>query len=352
MSLRIAVAGAGLIGRRHIELIQASAACELTAIVDPLPASQLLARQLKTPWFASLEGLLANAKPDAIVLATPNQLHVEQALLCVHAGIPVLIEKPVAHTLAEGERLWASVKASQVPVLVGHHRLHSAAMAAARKVIANGQLGKIVGVMGTGLFYKAENEGYFDQAPWRKQPGGGPILINMIHEIGNLRALCGEIEEVQAFASNHTRGFEVEDTAAMVFRFASGALGTFLLSDTAACSLSWEHTSGEDPRYNKATDPQGDCYVVAGTFGSLSIPTMRLKRYLSAADQSWHKPLHASTVEFQALDPMQAQLEHFCRVAHGLEKPIVSVLDGLNNLRVVDAISRAGKTGSRVQVSP
>jgi predicted dehydrogenase len=351
MSLRIAVAGAGLIGRRHIELVQSSPSCELSAIVDPLPASEGFAAQSKTPWYPSLSALLAADKPDAVVLATPNQLHVEQALQCIQAGIPVLIEKPVAHTLAEGERLWKAVQAGQVPALVGHHRLHSAAMAAAREVVASGQLGKIVGVVGTGLFYKAENEGYFDQAPWRKQPGGGPILINMIHEIGNLRALCGEIEEVQAFTSNQTRGFEVEDTAAIVFRFASGALGTFLLSDTAASSLSWEHTSGEDPRYLNATDPNSDCYVIAGTFGSLSIPTMRMKQYLSAADQSWHKPLHSSEAKFVAVDPMQAQLEHFCRVARGLESPIVSVLDGLNNLRVVDAITRAGNTGARVPIA-
>jgi predicted dehydrogenase len=350
MTLRIAVAGAGLIGRRHIELIQASPSCELAAVVDPLPSSEQFAAKSHAPWYASLAELLEVNKPDAIVLATPNQLHVEQAMQCLHAGIPVLIEKPVAHTLAEGERLWQGVQQSGVPALVGHHRLHSAAMATARAVVASGQLGKIVGVVGTGMFYKAENEGYFDQAPWRKQPGGGPILINMIHEIGNLRALCGEIEEVQAFSSNKTRGFEVEDTAAIIFRFSSGALGTFLLSDTAASSLSWEHTSGEDPRYHQATDPNSDCYVIAGTFGSLSVPTMRMKRYLSAADQSWHKPLHASTLPFQAIDPMQAQLEHFCRVVRGQESPIVSVLDGLNNLRVVDAITRAGKTGSRVSV--
>ncbi len=352
MSLRIAVAGAGLIGRRHIELIQSSPSCELAAVVDPLPASAQFAAELTAPWYTSLSALLAANKPDAIVLATPNQLHVEQALQCLEAGIPVLIEKPVAHTLAEGERLWQAVQTSAVPALVGHHRLHSAAMAKAREVVNSGELGKIVSVMGTGQFYKAENEGYFDQAPWRKQAGGGPILINMIHEIGNLRALCGEITEVQAFTSNDTRGFEVEDTAAIVFRFASGTLGTFLLSDTAASSLSWEHTSGEDPRYHLATDPNSDCYVITGTLGSLSIPTMRMKRYLSAADQSWHKPLHANTISFEALDPMQAQLEHFCRVARHLEKPIVSVLDGLNNLRVVDAIARAGKSASRVRLSP
>lgn len=78
--------------------------------------------------------------------------------------------------------------------------------------------------MGSAVFYKPDE--YFDAAPWRREAGGGPILIKMIHEIGNLRSLCGEIVAVQALASSATRDFPVEDTVAINLRFASGALGT------------------------------------------------------------------------------------------------------------------------------
>ena len=93
-----------------------------------------------------------------------------------------------------------------------------------------------VAVMGSAAFLKPDH--YYEDAPWRKQPGGGPILLNMIHEVHNLRILCGDIVAVQAFASNAVRGFPVEDTVAINLRFANGALGTFLLSDTAACPKS------------------------------------------------------------------------------------------------------------------
>jgi predicted dehydrogenase len=348
--VRIAVAGAGQIGRRHIELIGRSAECELSAIVDPAPAAADHARMLGVPLYASLADLLAKNRPDGVILATPNQLHVGQALECIAAGIPTLVEKPLAHTLEAGVRLCAAAEAADVPVLVGHHRRHSSIMAKAVEVIESGMLGKIVAVTGTVLFYKAESEGYFDGAfSWRREPGGGPILLNMIHEVGNLRSLCGEIIAVQAFTSNATRKFPVEDTVAIALRFANGALGTFMLSDTVASDRSWEHTSGEDPRYAKAHTDDDDCYVVAGTFGSLAIPTMRVQRYLKVDDRSWHKALEKSVIEREVADPLERQIAHFGDVIRGRAKPLVSAHDGLQNLRVVEAIVEAAKSGRVVR---
>lgn len=344
--VRIAVAGAGQIGKRHVEMIAADRDCALAAIVDPAPAAAEYARSLGVPLYSSLAELFARERPDGVVLATPNQLHVDQALECVAARVPTLVEKPIAHTLDAGIRLCDAVDAANVPVLVGHHRRHSSIMAKAVEVIESGVLGKIVAVMGSVLFYKAENEGYFDGAySWRREPGGGPILLNMIHEIGNLRSLCGEIAAVEAFTSNATRNFPVEDTAAIALRFASGALGTFLLSDAAASDRSWEHTSGEDPRYAKAHTGEDDCYLVAGTFGSLAIPTMRLQRYRTAADQSWHKALEKSVIPLEVADPLARQIAHFADVIRGKAKPLVSARDGLQNLRVVDAIVEAARSG-------
>lgn len=339
--IRIAVAGAGLIGRRHIELIQASSDCELAAIVDPLPATAAYAASLGVPLHADLDSLLATARPDGVILATPNQLHVEGALSCVRHGIPALIEKPVAHTLEEGKRLLAFAEQAGAKLLVGHHRAHSAILQKAREVIAEGVLGNLVAVMGSALFYKPDD--YFDAAPWRREAGGGPVLINMIHEIGNLRSLCGEIVAVQAQASSATRGFAVEDTVAVSLRFASGALGTFMLSDTAACARSWEQTARENRDYPSYDDE--DCYVLAGTQGSLSIPTMRLKYYGKREDRSWFKPFETGVAAPEEADPLARQLAHFCQVIRGEAEPLVSVRDGLRNLQIVDAISEAARTG-------
>ena len=350
--VRIAVAGAGMIGRRHAAIIRATPDCILSAIVDPAPAAIDFARTLGVPLFGSLAELLAAARPDGVVLATPNQLHVEQTLACIAAGVPALVEKPLADTLAGGIRLCAAAESARVPILVGHHRRHGAIMAKAVEIVGRGTLGCIVAVVGVALFYKAESEGYFDEAPWRREPGGGPILINMIHEIDNLRALCGEIVAVQAFTSNATRDFPVEDTAAIILRFASGALGTFMVSDTAASDRSWEHTSGEDPRYAKAHTGDDDCYIVAGTHGSLAIPTMRIARYPDAAHRSWHEALAKDTVPLDIVDPLARQMAHFRDIVRGDAKPLVTARDGLQNLRVVAAIGEAARSGAAVTLPP
>ena len=336
--VRIAVAGAGLIGKRHIEEVDASASADLAAIVDPFPSE--LAEKYGVPQHESLAALFAAGRPDGVILATPNQLHVEGGLECVAAGVPVIVEKPVGDTVDGATRLVEAGEAAGVPVLTGHHRNYSPIMASAREIVRSGTLGRIVAVTGTAMFHKPD--GYFEAGGgWRRQPGGGPILLNLIHEVNNLLALVGDIVAVQAVTSGAARGFVVEDTAAIVFIFANGALGTFLLSDAAASPRSWEQTSRENLEY--ATHPDEDCYHIAGTAGSLSVPTMRLRTY--AGEHSWYVPFESSVVPVERSDPLANQVTHFAEVIRGEAEPICSGRDGLKTQQVVEAVAEAARTG-------
>jgi len=345
--VRIAVAGAGMIGKRHIEEIDASDSADLASIVDPGPAGPELAEKYGVPLQGALAELFAQDKPDGIILATPNQMHVDGGLECVAAGVPVIVEKPIGDTVEGATRLVEAGEAAGVPVLTGHHRNYSSIMAKARETIRSGVLGSIVAVNGTALFHKPDD--YYEVGGgWRRQPGGGPILLNLIHEVNNLLSLLGDVVEVQAVTSNATRGFPVEDTAAMVFRFANGALGTFLLSDTAASPRSWEQTSQENTAY--ATYPEEDAYHIVGTTGSLSVPTMRLKVFPGA--RSWYEPYDESTVPLERTDPLATQVEHFAAVIRGEAQPICSARDGLKTLQVVDAVLEAARTQRPVALEP
>lgn len=339
--LRIAVVGAGLIGRKHIELVRGDPRCELVGVADPDPAAREIGG---CPGYARLGELLAGPRVDGVIVASPNDRHAEHGLLCVEAGVPVLVEKPLADSVAEAERLVRAADTAGVPLLVGHHRRHSPIVAVAAEAVRSGMLGKLVAVQGSAVFRKPD--GYFEQAPWRREPGGGPILLNLSHEIDNLRAICGEIVDVQAIASSRIRGFEVEDTAAITLRFGSGALGTFLLSDVAASARSWEQTSGEDGRY--PNHPDEDCYLLAGTDGSLAVPTMRLRVF--AGTPSWWEPFVTSTVAVNRADPLKRQLDQFLAVIRGEQRPLVDGQEGLQTLRVTRAVAEAARTGAPVTI--
>ena len=89
---RIAVAGAGYIGLAHMGVLRNSPTCTLSAVVDPSPAARAHAEQAGVPLHASLAELFAKDRPDGVVLATPNALHVPQALECIETGLPMLLE--------------------------------------------------------------------------------------------------------------------------------------------------------------------------------------------------------------------------------------------------------------------
>ena len=347
MSFSFVVVGPGLIGAKHLALIRANPKTNLTAIVAPHHEdNHAIAAAEGVPLYFTLAECATQHKMDAVIIASPNEFHYEQACWCVERLIPVLIEKPVTASISEARALVNLVARLGAKALVGHHRAYSPLLAAAQQVIASGRLGRLVSVVGSAQFYKPSQ--YFLDGPWRGQLGGGPILINLIHEIGNLRALMGEITTVQALASSAVRQLEVEDTVVINFGFSSGALGTFVLSDTAATPMSWEQTTRENPAYPSYDD--FDCYTVSGTQGCLSFPTLRLHYQPLGTEASWWKPFHVEQINVQRDDPLQGQLNHFVDMIEGLSSPRVSVTDGYRNLLVTEAIRQAIHSGQTVKV--
>lgn len=331
----LAVVGAGLIGKAHIERV-ARSGC-LAAIVDPDPKSQSLAEGHGVTWAPTLEIYLKDNRPDGVILATPNQLHAIQGLACVAAGVPMLIEKPIAEASGPAFDLVAAAEAAKVPILVGHHRRHNPLIDAARSAIAKGRLGQVTVVNAQFWLYKPDD--YFDLT-WRREKGGGPVFINLIHDVDLLRHLCGEVVRVQATEANARRGFPVEDTMAILLEFENGALGTVSVSDTVAAPWSWEFTAGENPRYPHIS---GTAYAIGGTRASLSIPDLKL--WSHRGTPSWWSPMDGEHLKYRPEDPLDRQLAHFLDMIETGAEPLVSGREGLKTLLLVEAIKRAAETG-------
>lgn len=317
---------------------------ELAAIVDSSAPSEGLAAELKTLHFKDLDSCLRQVKLDGLIIATPTKCHVAHGLAAVRAGVPMLVEKPISNDLESAMQLVQAAEAADVPLLVGHHRRHSPLIQEASRIVQSGQLGQIVAVNGCCLFRKPPH--YFD-APnsWRKEPGGGVVLINLIHVMDDLRTVAGEIMSVQAITSSGVRGFPVEDSGAVLLRFASGALGTLVFSDATVTPWSWEMTSGENPEFPKTKE---FCYFVAGTRGSLTIP--RLNVWVHQGE-SWVTPIIPVCNTAAMGDPLQLQIRHFGQVIRREVSPLLDGRGGSRTLEATLAIKKAADTGQTVFLS-
>ncbi len=335
---RIAIVGAGLIGRRHANLIREGDDAVLSAIVDPTDTARDFAAEAGAPWFASVADMLTADHPDGLIIATPNQLHLDHGLQAVEAGLPALIEKPIADSVAAAEKLVSAAEAAKIPLLIGHHRRHNPLIADAKARIVSGELGTLVAVHGMFWLYKPDD--YFD-GEWRRKPGAGPVYINLIHDIDLMRHLVGEVTSVRAIQSSAARGHEVEDTAAALLTFENGALGTVTVSDSIVGPWSWEQTSGENPAYPE-TDQH--CYLIGGTKGSLSLPNGEV--WGQDEPRSWWLDFQRSGPAARSdEDPLARQIAHFCDVIRGRAQPLVSGREGLQTLRVIEALKQSAETG-------
>ncbi|MBO9512741.1 MAG: Gfo/Idh/MocA family oxidoreductase [Variovorax sp.] len=338
----VAVLGAGAIGRMHIDRLQVHEDVALAGIADPTPAAQQLARALGVPWFADPHELLAKTNARAVVVATPNATHADLGEACLARGLPVLMEKPLADTLENARRLCDASAASGTPLIVGHQRRHNPLLRRARELVRDGALGRAVSATVMATWLKPDS--YFDMA-WRRQAGGGPVLINMIHDIDLLRFLLGEVESVQALRSSAVRGFEVEDTAAAMLRFAQGALATLVTSDAAVAPWNWDLAAGEAAHY---AQQDVDSIFVTGTEGSLTLPRLQLFRFAGA--RGWHEPLTQERTPLHRRDPYVEQLRHLRALVEGREEPVCSALDGLRTLEATLAVHEAAASGGTVHL--
>lgn len=343
-NISVAVIGAGVIGRTHIQTLADMPGMRLAALVEPGPAGGAVSASLGVPCFDTVDALVHSGLAAAAIVATPNETHVPISETLLRAGLPVLLEKPVAESLPSALRLIAVTEETGVPLLVGHHRRHNPIIRAAKDAIRAGRIGGLV--MATVTCTLAKPLDYFDTV-WRRTAGaGGPLLINLVHEIDLLRHFFGEIAQVQALASNAQRGFAVEDTAAVLLTFATGAMATLCISDAAVGPWAWDLTAGENPARFPAHPVSAHHY--AGSRGALSLPDLTLWRPEGSPD--WTRALLPEKLAVVPADPYREQLAHFADLIRHGGAPRVTARDATANLIVLDAIGSAVESGGTIAV--
>jgi len=343
--LNIGIVGFGLVGKRHASALEKTNGLLLKDVIEHDPTSlQSSEKELKFITHNDLDEYLNSNKPDGLIIATPTVLHIDQAMKCIEKKIPLLIEKPISVHAKDAITLIKKSKELDVPLLIGQHRRHNQIIKTTKKILDEGVLGEIRSIQATCWFYKPDH--YFDAAPWRKLKGAGPIYVNLIHDVDLLRYFCGEVKTVYANAIRSTRGYDNEDVASAVLTFKNDIIANVSVSDSISSPWSWETTSNEHPVY---PNTDNSCYLIGGTEGSLSLPDLKLWKHEKKPD--WWTPLITEKYDFQNIDPLITQLENFRDVILGKTEPLVSGLEGVRSLQVIEAIQSSIASKSPIDIS-
>ena len=341
--VKIAVVGIGLMGSQHLKAIERSKRAVLHSIIDINKDSHLHAKKYKVPFYTTSSALLKNNKPDAVIIATPNQFHEKHTSSFLKAKIPVLLEKPISDNIISAKKIINNSKKYKTHLLIGYHRRHNSIVGSLKKKIESGQLGKIVSANVMCWVYKHKD--YFKEK-WRTKKGGGPLGINLVHDIDLICYLLGSVNSVHALISNSVRKYKVEDTAIVNLVFKSGTLCTLNVSDTIVAPWSYELTSGENPAYPITNQSS---YYIGGTKGSVQFPN--LKHWYNKKERSWWKKIfHKDENTRSSKYTLVNQINHLCDVVNKKIKPKVNGDDGLISFKIIDAILKSSKSGKKIKI--
>ena len=316
----ILVLGGGLIGIRHVEAVQEHAGCTFAGLVDPNPDIKV-----NGPRYATMHEV--KDLIDGVIIATPTHLHADNGIEAANNGWHILIEKPVAGTTQDANRLQQTLNRTRTASLVGHHRRYHAPVQQLKQLIADGTIGTVVNA---NLIWAMRKPDPYFNGNWRTA-GGSPVMINLVHDIDILRFVVGEITQTAALRGASLRGTDRIESGAVALMFENGATGTISFADTAPSPWGFEAATGENP--NIGTTHQ-DMMWITGTKGAISFPSMTLWH-----GNDWGTPAKRAPLEVtqNTRTPLEAQLDHFIEVMNGAA-PLIDVADAARTLAVAEDI--------------
>ena len=231
--VKFAVIGCGHIGKRHAEMICRNPKAALVALIDVKEKSSLNINAYNVPFFQSLEEFLqAGIAADVINIATPNGLHAQQALQCLNAQKNIVIEKPIAITKADAEKIIFKALNVHKYVFAVMQNRYSPPSVWIKEMIESGKLGKIFMVQMN--CYWNRDERYYKKDAWHgtKKLDGGSLFTQFSHFVDIFYWLFGDIQNIQTKLRcfNHEGLTEFEDSGLVTFDIVNGGIGSINFS--------------------------------------------------------------------------------------------------------------------------
>jgi predicted dehydrogenase len=228
---KAAIIGCGDVSVVHFEALAGMDDADLVAVCDTDPGRRAAAHAAHgVPAFEDYRDMLATAAPDVVHITAPHHEHAAMAIECLRRGIHVVLEKPLAHTLAEGERLLAAAAPRTARIGVCFQNRYNAPVQEMRRLLDSGELGRVLGASATVMWHRDAD--YYLSRPWRGTwgGGGGGLMMNQaIHTVDLLQWLMGDVVALSGSASARALAdtIEVEDTAEFAAVHSNGARSVF-----------------------------------------------------------------------------------------------------------------------------
>ena len=169
--VRLGLIGLGLMGTPHARILKKVEECDLVAASDVDEKQKAVTEELGIKFYRSYEEMIEKESVQGVILALPNHLHAPIGITCAQKGLHLFVEKPIAQSVSEADRLIEAAKQNKVRILVGHQRRFSSLVEKAREIVTGGELGKLVGVTITWALLKPGP--YFEGAPVLEKGKGG-----------------------------------------------------------------------------------------------------------------------------------------------------------------------------------
>jgi UDP-N-acetyl-2-amino-2-deoxyglucuronate dehydrogenase len=345
--LRTALVGCGKVGATHARALESLAESDFVAVCDAdFDRAEAFASRSGTRPFRDVDRMMAEARPEAVLLATPHPLHAEAAIEAIEGGAHVLVEKPLAARLLDCEAMLTAARKAGVTLGVISQRRFYEPVLRIKAAIDAGKVGK----PGLGVFqmYSWRDPAYYASDPWRGRwdaEGGGVLVNQSPHQLDLLRWFLGDVEEVSGAWSNLNHPeVEVDDTAVATLRFRNGGLGSIITSLSQKPGLYTKvHVHGSNGASVGVETDRGATFI-AGVSAIAEPPlndlwTVPGEEHLLASFQAEDR------ARFESLDAANhyhaLQIRDFLRACLEGRPPLVTGEDGREVVALFTAIYRS-----------
>jgi predicted dehydrogenase len=338
--LRFAVLGCGRIARRHVDAILKCSDAELVAVCDVDAArAHSLASTCGARAFTDLEEMLrASPEIDVVNVLTPSGNHADHAVRVAGHGKHVVVEKPMALTIADADAMIHACQRAERRLFVVKQLRYNVPVQHLARALEAGRFGKLV--MGTVRVRRCRRQEYYAQDSWRGtwELDGGVLANQASHHIDLLMWMLGDVQSVYAKATTRLVDIETEDTAAVVLQFANGALG-MIEATTAARPVDFEGSLS-------IMGERGT--VEIGGFSVNSLKTWRFEDE-TPADEATVRECTALPEDYGY--GHRAFIQNVVSTIRGQSAALVDGFEGRRSLEVIEAIYQSIASGREVQLA-